>query len=67
MSRHELEQNLAHLRDVMPRVWWSIYQGSIQAGFDARQAFAVTQTYILANGSATVMPTSPPAGDQEAD
>lgn len=47
LKPQEFEQALAHTRDTLPRIWFSVYQGCLQAGFDARQAMSLTQTYVL--------------------
>jgi hypothetical protein len=52
----DLEQSLANLRDTMGYLWYALYQGCLAAGFDQRQAFTLTQTYILANGLGTIRP-----------
>lgn len=59
MNKSEVEQLLAQMRDVLPRTWMAIYQGSLAAGFDSHEAFTLTQTYILSQGTA---PTMPPRG-----
>ena len=51
------DQDLAQLRDVLPRIWWAIFKGSIQVGFTEQQSFSLTQTYILSQGRVT--PTDP--------
>lgn len=43
------EQSFATIRDGMPRMWWALYQGSLSAGFDRYQAFALVQTYIMSS------------------
>lgn len=36
-----LDQQLAELRDTLPRMWWAMYQGAIDAGFTEKQAFTL--------------------------
>ena len=44
---NQREQDLANLRDGLPRLWHALYQGNLSAGFDERQAFVLLQTWIL--------------------
>jgi hypothetical protein len=46
-DKQELEQELAKIRDTVPRLWWNLYQGCLVAGFSERQAFVLLQTKIL--------------------
>jgi hypothetical protein len=57
----------AELRDTVPRMWWNLYQGAVQAGFDQRQAFALVQTFILAQNPNGIRPpeSAGPNGDDE--
>jgi hypothetical protein len=45
MDNHD--QDLAQVRDTLPRLWWAIYSGSITAGFSREQSFILLQAYIL--------------------
>lgn len=48
------DQMLAGIRDTLPQLWWAVYQGCLQVGFDERQSFALLQTFIMGqnpNGS----------------
>lgn len=56
-SEQEVDQIMMVMRDYHPRAWWNVYQGSIQAGFPPREAFALLQTYILSqNPNGIVLP-----------
>lgn len=59
MNKREVEQHIAMMRDLLPQLWHAIYQGSLAVGFDSHEAFTLTQTYILSQGTA---PTTPPRG-----
>ncbi len=49
------DQDLAGLRDGLPRLWWSLYQGSLTAGFNERQAFILLQTWLAATSAKGVI------------
>ncbi len=48
MTPQQRDQALAEFRDVIPAMWRSLYDGSLAAGFDKRQAFVLLQTWLLA-------------------
>jgi hypothetical protein len=50
------EQKLAAIRDSIPRLWWSIYQGTLAAGFNHLEAFALLQTWILSQTPNGIQP-----------
>lgn len=56
MDKREQEEILVTLRESLPRIWMAVYQGSLQAGFTESQAFALLQTYILAQHSGGIHP-----------
>lgn len=63
MDRREqvsFDQQLAAFRETIPRLWWTIYQGALQAGFDPKQAFACLTSYILSQSPGGIRPDSPP-------
>jgi len=43
-----MDELFVNMRNTLPRLWWNIYQGCLEAGFDETRAFALLQTYILA-------------------
>lgn len=51
-----LNEMLINHRNTVPRVWYATFQGCIDAGFNQTQAFALTQTYILAQNSYGIRP-----------
>lgn len=55
-EKSKQDQDLAKLRDSLPRFWWSVYQGCREAGFSEPQAFALVQTFILASHCGGVRP-----------
>lgn len=62
-SRHKREQLLADLRDSLPRMWYGIYQGSVDVGFTPLQAFTLVQTFILSQNPTGIRP-NPVEGPQ---
>lgn len=44
---NEFDQQLAMVRDSLPRYWWSIYQGCLTVGFSDRQVMLLVQTYMM--------------------
>jgi len=56
----ELEQGIAGIRDVIPRMWRQIYLGCLDQGFSPRQSFALLQTHILAQNG-----VKPPDNDKD--
>lgn len=66
-SDQNFDQSLASMRDAIPRIWWSLYQGCLAAGFDQRQSFGLVQTYILGQNPYGIQPPtdSGPKPDSE--
>ena len=56
MTNPERDQALAQFRDVIPTMWRAVYDGSLEAGFDERQAFTLLQTWILAQNPNGIRP-----------
>ncbi len=54
---NEREQGNAEMRDGLPRSWWNIYQGCLQAGFDEEQSWTLLLQFILSL-TAKVLPPS---------
>lgn len=52
------DQIVAKIRDEVPRLWWNIYQGCLQQGFNALQAFTLLQTWILSQGPGGCRPNA---------
>lgn len=44
---NKFEQDMAKLRDTLPRIWWAIYSGCIETGFTPSESIALTQTWIM--------------------
>jgi hypothetical protein len=61
-----IEEALNTARELVPRMWWNVYQGCVQAGFDSGQSFTLLQTYILAQNPNGIRPNDPqgPASDK---
>lgn len=59
LGHNEFEQGLASFRDMTPRLWWAIYQGSLSAGFNDHQAMALLHTYILSQNPYGIRPDDP--------
>jgi hypothetical protein len=57
---HEIEQSIAEIRDVIPRMWRQIYLGCLEQGFSPRQAFSLLQTHILSQNG-----VKPPDNDKD--
>jgi hypothetical protein len=55
---HEIEQALINAREITPRLWWNLYQGALQTGFDKTQAFDLLKVYILGANSGGINPTT---------
>ena len=55
---NEREQQMAELRDAMPRMWWNLYQGYLMVGFTPYQAFSLVQTAILGIHSGGIRPNN---------
>ncbi len=53
------DQELAGIRDSMPRVWWSLYQGCLQVGFGEKVALSMVQAWILSMNPHGIRPDNP--------
>jgi hypothetical protein len=51
MSKKPLipSEDLVSIRENLPRLWWNIYQGSLQTGFDKEQSMWLLGMYILSS------------------
>lgn len=56
-ERAEIEQGLANMREMLPRMWWSLYQGSIAVGFSPPDAFRLVTAYILSQNPNGIRPS----------
>lgn len=45
-KRAQRDQDLATIRDSLPAMWWSLYQGCIDAGFTETDAMKLVRTFI---------------------
>jgi hypothetical protein len=59
----KFEQEIASVRDGLPRVWWGLCVGCLQAGFSKDQALALTQSFILSQCPAGIRPSTPDGPD----
>ena len=57
-KKQMLEQSTAELREILPRLWWGLYSGCMDSGFDSRQAYALVCTYILAQNPSGIRPST---------
>jgi hypothetical protein len=56
MDIHRMEQDMAQVRDTMPRLWKALYQGAIDQGFTREVALLLLQTWILAQNPHGINP-----------
>lgn len=47
-------EDLVSIRESLPRLWWNIYQGSLQTGFDKEQSMWLLGMYILSSSPSGV-------------
>lgn len=47
-------EDFVAIRETLPRLWWNIYQGAIQTGFNQEQSMWLLGVYIMANAPAGV-------------
>lgn len=59
------EQDMAKLRDGMPRVWWALYTGALEAGFGPAQAYGLVTAFILSQNTHGIRPDR--VGDEPAE
>lgn len=67
-NRQRLEQDIATTRDTLPQLWWALYSGNLEKGFEPAQALSLVQTYILGmtgNPILLVQPSSKAKGDED--
>lgn len=48
--QRERDEAVTALLDMMPPLWWSLYQKSIEEGFKPDQAFSLVKCYVLRDG-----------------
>ena len=53
------ETDFIQIRNTMPRLWWNLYQGCLQNGFDERSALSLVQTFILSQNPHGIRPDGP--------
>ena len=49
-KRGECDQALIEMRELIPRMWFAFFQGSIEAGFSEDQAFQLVRDYVRGFG-----------------
>lgn len=67
MKPHEVEQGLAVMRDTLPRMWKSLYDGGLAAGFDPATALIMVQTWILSQNPHGIVPPKAATPDKPED
>lgn len=60
-----MEQELAKMRDTLPRIWWALYVGCTEAGFTQEQSLSLVQTFCLTQCVGGVRPNNPGAKPPE--
>lgn len=50
------DQDIAAMRDAIPRVWWNLYQGSLTVGFDERQSMSLVMAWMMAQNPHGIRP-----------
>ncbi len=60
-------QDLAAIRDTLPRLWWNLYQGCIVAGFNSQQSLALVNTWILGQNPHGIQPGNPAGPKSDLD
>jgi hypothetical protein len=45
------------------RIFWNIYQGCLEAGFNESQAFEILKTYVTAFAAPNISSPGPPSDD----
>jgi len=50
-KRAEIDQASAWLAECLPPLWWSLFEGCLQAGFTESNAIDLVKTYIVANNA----------------
>ncbi len=53
------DQELAKMRDGLPGVWWALYVGCIQKGFDTKQSMSILHAFIMAQNPYGIRPDNP--------
>jgi hypothetical protein len=56
MTPDKIDQLAASARDSVPRLWWALYQGCLQAGFSEIASMALVGTYVLCCGAGVIRP-----------
>lgn len=56
MREGEMDQELAKMRDFIPGLWFAMYQGCLDKGFDKYQSMGLLQTWILAQNPNGIQP-----------
>lgn len=49
MNNSNYDQVLAEVRDKVPALWWALYSGCLEQGFNPLQAIELVKTYICVN------------------
>lgn len=54
--KHDMEQATAAMRDMMPALWYGLYRGCVEKGFNPDQAIHMVYAYILSQCPAGIQP-----------
>ena len=56
MTEPSMEAEMLKIRQELPRVWFNLYQGCLEAGFDDHASLLLTQTWILSQNPHGIRP-----------
>lgn len=67
----EMDQAMAAARDILPAMWWAIFNGCKNVGFTPAQAMNLTMCYVASQNAKGIIlpgdPAAPPEEDENGD
>lgn len=60
----KIKEQINAFREVIPRLWFNVYQGCLQAGFSEKDSMILLQTYILATNANGIIAPGPNHGPE---
>lgn len=66
-KRAKYDQSIAEISEMLPAMWFSMYNGLKKAGFQQNEAFDLLKTYIISSNVNSVYPSPPNINNNDED
>lgn len=59
------EAAFVSMRESIPRMWWNLYQGCLEAGFDKSQSMSIVIAHVMGLAAGKIVPPNPDGPDSD--